>query len=181
MSFEKEGFELVRNVFSAEELEVLRDEADRVARDAGATCVRNLREKSSKFERLATSACLLRLLPDGVVPVRSILFDKNAESNWPVTWHQDLTIAVAEKCEVSGYGPWSLKDGAVHVQPPESLLREMVTIRIHLDDTPESNGALRVIPGTHLKGKMESKDVIKCSDTGRGYEIETACRVSLVT
>jgi ectoine hydroxylase-related dioxygenase (phytanoyl-CoA dioxygenase family) len=27
-----------------------------------------------------------------------------------------------------------------------------VTVRIHLDDTDENNGALRVVPKSHLKG-----------------------------
>jgi ectoine hydroxylase-related dioxygenase (phytanoyl-CoA dioxygenase family) len=33
-----------------------------------------------------------------------------------------------------------------------SILENNFTIRIHLDDTDENNGALRVIPGSHLKG-----------------------------
>jgi ectoine hydroxylase-related dioxygenase (phytanoyl-CoA dioxygenase family) len=30
----------------------------------------------------------------------------------------------------------------------------MITIRLHLDDTPASNGALRVIPGSHRFGRI---------------------------
>lgn len=41
----------------------------------------------------------------------------------------------------------------------------MVTIRIHLDDTPETNGALRVIPQSHRKGKIESELVLSYADT----------------
>jgi ectoine hydroxylase-related dioxygenase (phytanoyl-CoA dioxygenase family) len=38
------------------------------------------------------------------------------------------------------------------VQPSLSILENIFTIRIHLDDTNEENGALRVIPGSHLNG-----------------------------
>ena len=76
-------------------------------------------------------------------PVRAIYFDKSPESNWLVPWHQDLTIAVKEEAEARGFGPWSVKDGVPHVQPPDALLGSMLTVRLHLDDADETNGALR--------------------------------------
>ena len=159
-NLDTQGFAIIRGVFTEIELEALRGEADRVARMENSACVRHLRQKSRKFDQLARSSRLQELLPRGVFPVRSILFDKTSSENWPVTWHQDLTIAVEEKVAVEGYGPWSRKDGSIHVQPPEGLLEQMVTIRIHLDETPRSNGALRVIPGSHLEGKIGSKEVL---------------------
>jgi ectoine hydroxylase-related dioxygenase (phytanoyl-CoA dioxygenase family) len=81
--------------------------------------------------------------------VRAILFDKNAAANWLVPWHQDLSIAVRERRDVPGFGPWSTKAGVVHVQPPIDVLNRMLTIRLHLDDCPETNGPLKVVPGTH--------------------------------
>lgn len=143
------GFEIIRNVFNEAAINSFREEADRVALAAKSSCVRHLREKSDLFKKLSTSQELVRLFPEALCPVRSILFDKTPTENWPVAWHQDLTIAVGEKQEIDGYGPWSVKDGAIHVQPPVELLKKMRTIRIHLDDTPAANGALRVIPQTH--------------------------------
>ena len=35
--------------------------------------------------------------------------------------------------------------------PPDEYLKSTVTVRIHLDDTDETNGALKVIPGSHNK------------------------------
>jgi len=93
------------------------------------------------------------------VVARSILFDKTPEENWPVAWHQDLTIALRGQADVPGYGPWSIKEGAPHVQPPTALLENMVTLRIHLDDTPAGNGALAVIPGSHLHGRTPANGV----------------------
>lgn len=154
-----EGFEIVRGVFPSGEIERLIQEADHVAKLAGSTCVRHLRRKSEIFNQLAVSEPILHLLPTKMSPVRSILFDKTVEENWPVAWHQDLTISVEEKREIDDYGPWSIKDGVVHVQPPTELLTQMVTVRIHLDDTPRSNGALRVIPGSFAEGKIPAAEV----------------------
>lgn len=87
------------------------------------------------------------------LPVRGIYFDKSPEANWLVPWHQDLTVAVRERIDVPGFGPWSIKDGLPHVQPPVELLQQMVTVRLHLDSADETNGALRVLPGSHRMGR----------------------------
>jgi len=84
--------------------------------------------------------------------VKSIYFDKPATSNWFVAYHQDLTISVDTKCDMNGFGPWTVKQNQFAVQPPLTYLENNFTIRIHLDDTDEHNGALHVIPGSHLKG-----------------------------
>jgi ectoine hydroxylase-related dioxygenase (phytanoyl-CoA dioxygenase family) len=84
--------------------------------------------------------------------VKSIYFDKPEASNWFVSYHQDLTISVDKKLELGGFGPWTTKQNQFAVQPPLSILENNFTIRIHLDDTDEHNGALRVVPGSHLKG-----------------------------
>ncbi|MCW0220119.1 MAG: phytanoyl-CoA dioxygenase family protein [Prosthecobacter sp.] len=91
--------------------------------------------------------------------VRSIYFDKSPEANWLVPWHQDLTLAVNGRVEVAGFGPWSMKAGVTHVQPPVSLLEQMITVRIHLDAADGSNGALKVIPGSHEFGRLEASEI----------------------
>jgi ectoine hydroxylase-related dioxygenase (phytanoyl-CoA dioxygenase family) len=35
----------------------------------------------------------------------------------------------------------------------------MLTVRLHLDDCDASNGALRVIPGSHRHGRLESAQI----------------------
>jgi hypothetical protein len=93
-------------------------------------------------------------------PVRCIFFDKNPSANWTVVWHQDLTIAVRRKREVDGFKLWTTKAGVHHVQPPVSILENMLSLRIHLDLADEFNGALRVIPGSHRLGRL-SPSLIK--------------------
>jgi hypothetical protein len=117
----------------------------------------------SAVAALARSTRLLELtrphLPAEPFPVRAIYFDKSSEDNWLVPWHQDLTIAVRERAEASGFGPWSIKDGVPHVQPPVELLQQMLTVRLHLDDADESNGALRVLPGSHRLGRLPAERI----------------------
>jgi len=91
--------------------------------------------------------------------VRGILFDKTEATNWKVAWHQDLTIAVQEQIDVPGFGPWSIKNGIVHVQPPLEVLHRMLAVRIHVDDCTADNGPLRVISGSHLAGRLSASDI----------------------
>lgn len=118
-----------------------------------------------KVAALARSEKLLSLIAPHLQyehaprPVRAIYFNKSPESNWLVTWHQDLTICVQKKMDVAGFGPWSVKDDVPHVQPPISLLENMVTLRLHLDDTDETNGALKVLPGSHARGRLAAADI----------------------
>jgi hypothetical protein len=97
-------------------------------------------------------------------PVRAIFFDKSPETNWLVPWHQDLTIAVQETSDLTGYGPWTVKDGIPHVQPPAEVLASMLTIRLHLDDCDETNGALQVIPGSHRHGRLSASEIQEFRD-----------------
>lgn len=85
----------------------------------------------------------------GARPVRAVLFDKSEAGNWGVPWHQDRTVAVQRRIDTAGFGPWSVKSGVVHVEPPFALLARMVTLRLHLDDCPADNAPLHVALGSH--------------------------------
>ncbi|MBN8805359.1 MAG: phytanoyl-CoA dioxygenase family protein [Sphingopyxis terrae] len=91
--------------------------------------------------------------------VRAILFDKTAEANWSLSWHQDRTICVRERVEVPGYGPWTIKGGMQHVAPPFDLLSRMVTLRLHLDDVAEDNAPLMIAPGSHKLGRIPEAEI----------------------
>ena len=60
-----------------------------------------------------------------------LLFDKPETSNRSIGWHQDRTIAVVDRCDVEGFGPWTIKAGMVHVEPPPGLQATMITLRVH--------------------------------------------------
>lgn len=95
-----------------------------------------------------------RILGTGSRPVRAILFDKTADANWSLAWHQDRTICVKERLEVEGFWPWTTKQGMQHVAPPFELLSAMITLRVHLDDVPATNAPLLIAPGSHKRGRV---------------------------
>ncbi|HEY3405141.1 MAG TPA: WYL domain-containing protein [Ohtaekwangia sp.] len=80
-----------------------------------------------------------------------LFFDKSPESNWYVTWHQDIIIHVRDKVDAEGFSGWTKKHGAYGVCPPDEILKDTFAIRVHLDDTDETNGALKVIHGSQNK------------------------------
>lgn len=151
-TFVSNGFGIVDSVLSADQVALLRSAAERVAQKRDpAPGIRDIVRIDQVFEVAVEAAQPIAraILGDAAMLVRSILFDKTPAANWDVVWHQDVTIAVAEKTETPGFGPWSRKLGVWHVQPPFEVLSNMVTVRIHLDDCDVSNGALLVVPRSH--------------------------------
>lgn len=100
-----------------------------------------------RMERIAGE-----LIGGGARPVRVLLFDKTPQTNWSVAWHQDRVVAVRERVQLSGFGPWSVKDGVPHVEPPVAILDGMVTLRLHLDDCGIDNAPLKIALGSHRLG-----------------------------
>jgi len=91
--------------------------------------------------------------------VRVIFFDKTPDKNWLVTWHQDKTVALNDRKEIEGWGPWTLKDKTHHVQPPRSVLNQMVTFRVHLDPAGNKSGCLKIIPCSHERGILKQSEI----------------------
>lgn len=152
------GFALIPEAMGSAEQQALRTQLGEVA-GAGRRGLSN----SPAVAALARSERWLALvrphLPAEPRPVRAIYFDKSPEANWGVAWHQDLTVALRSRAEVPGFGPWSVKEGIPHVQPPVALLEQMLTLRLHLDDTDATNGALRVLPGSHRFGRLPAERI----------------------
>ena len=139
------------------------EDAAGVRRRESVYAIRNLLEAVPAVAELARDPAIRGLvepvLGPGAFAVRGILFDKTPDANWKVTWHQDLTIAVRERREVAGFGPWSEKAGVVHVQPPAEVLERMVTVRLHLDPCGPENGPVQLIPGSHSAGRLSAGEV----------------------
>lgn len=165
--FSRDGFLVIPNLLPiaacdalAEELTALLEKQQREKVRGG---LRNVLRISSCAAAIASSDTFISIISNlagkQAFPVRAILFDKSDGANWGVPWHQDLAIAVAERIETTGFGSWSVKEGIVHVQPPPHILANMVTIRLHLDDCSADNGALRVLPGSHLQGELNAEAI----------------------
>ncbi|MFK7749458.1 MAG: phytanoyl-CoA dioxygenase family protein [Kordia sp.] len=103
---------------------------------------------------------------------KAIYFDKPSESNWFVAYHQDLSISVDRKEDVSNYKNWTFKKGQFGVQPPLTILENIVTIRVHLDKTEKENGALKLIPNSHLKGIFRPETIDWKTETEHICEVE---------
>lgn len=164
------GWSLVPGLVDPADLDALRTAADLAvqnpqarSRRGSAYGLRNLLQMMPAARELAWSAILLdrvrSVLGPEAKPVKGILFDKTEQANWAVPWHQDLAIAVQERRAVPGYEAWSEKDGVPHVQPPSEVMEQILALRVHLDDCPAENGALKIIPGSHAQGRLADADV----------------------
>ncbi len=169
---DERGFVIVPDVLASETVEkvgaaiqsVLNLNNDRRAAH-GDHAMRHLLQSVPEVKALAESAAVRELvepiLGASCFVVRGIFFDKTEAANWKVAWHQDLTIAVAERIDVPGFTSWSVKDGVVHAQPPAALLERMLTVRLHLDNCGNGNGPLQVIPGSHKSGRLDLESIAR--------------------
>jgi ectoine hydroxylase-related dioxygenase (phytanoyl-CoA dioxygenase family) len=169
------GFSIVENIYSEKEIEAILNVIDTESKDNW-----RFRKNKDLFaircflKEIPTLNALifnenLRQIIHNLNPkyrvVKSIYFDKPPRNNWDVNWHQDLTISVSNKDKIAqniecieipkafgteGYKNWLPKDDYYSVQPTSDILEDIVTIRIHLDDCNVQNGALRVLPKSHL-------------------------------
>jgi ectoine hydroxylase-related dioxygenase (phytanoyl-CoA dioxygenase family) len=85
-------------------------------------------------------------------PYRATLFDKSADANWLVVWHQDTALPFTQRLEEPGWGPWSMKAGVLYAHAPAWALSRVIALRVHIDSSDSSNGPLRVIPGSQELG-----------------------------
>jgi Protein involved in biosynthesis of mitomycin antibiotics/polyketide fumonisin len=99
------------------------------------------------------------VLTSTAVAIQAIAFDKSAEANWKVTWHQDLMFPFAKRVNAAEYEQATLKDGVNFARPPRSVLEDLLAVRVHLDDCDHENGPLRVVPGTHKLGVIPSGEI----------------------
>jgi ectoine hydroxylase-related dioxygenase (phytanoyl-CoA dioxygenase family) len=171
IELDKDGFSIVTDLYSDIEINQI------------ITCIENAENKNDSFLKTKDLFAIRQLISN--VPelanlifnqkltelistlsqtelflTKAIYFDKPIESNWFVAYHQDLSISVENKADLENYVNWTFKKNQLGVQPPIEILKDTYTIRIHLDDTNKNNGALKVIPKSHLNGiiRAESKD-----------------------
>jgi len=183
MLVERDGFAVVPRVISARRIARLTAALAAVESNAGVRrrgqlyAVRHLLEGVPEVRAAADepAVCALvePLLGARCFVVRSLLLDKTPAANWKVAWHQDLSIAVRARKTVPGFGAWSEKAGVPHVQPPAEILARMLTVRLYLDQCDETNGPLRVLPGSHRAGRLDAAGI----ERWRGLVAPVTCLV----
>ena len=162
-SFQESGIALFPKFCSLNEIEVFSKSFDVSHLMRPGLRQNNLAPDLVEFlcSHTALNICAQSLIGKAARLVRVLMFDKTPDVNWSVPWHQDRTIAVKKRYDMEGFGPWSVKDGITHVEPPVSFLEMMVVLRLHIDPCLEDNGPLEVIPGSYKFGRLSHEDVLK--------------------
>lgn len=122
---------------------------------AGTRCLLSEAWCRQLARQLAAHPVVAAVLPPDAVALQCTLFEKSVERNWLVPMHQDLSVPVAERVDHAQLRGWSTKEGRLQVQPPAALLQRLVALRLQVDDCGADDGPLRVLPGTHLAGRLD--------------------------
>ena len=161
-AIEKHGFAIHERLLAVDEIDRLLEELARSPLPHGRAGARHVLGHAS-VASLASDPRLLEIVRDVLgphaLPFRATLFDKSPSANWLVVWHQDTALPVRERRESPGWGPWSMKSGVVYAHAPATALSRVLALRVHLDDSTEHNGPLRVIPETHHRGVLTDDEV----------------------
>jgi ectoine hydroxylase-related dioxygenase (phytanoyl-CoA dioxygenase family) len=157
-----DGYAIIPQVVASEEIHRLLSDLERSAAHRSRAGVRRLMSTPA-VERLANDHRMLGIarsvIGNDAFPFKTTLFDKSTDTNWLVTWHQDTALPLREKREIPGWGPWSNKEGIMYAHAPATALERIVALRLHLDNSIQANGPLRVIPGSHLQGILSERQV----------------------
>jgi hypothetical protein len=148
--FEREGSVVVRDVVAPEQLKAAESFCDSVQLSGAGT--RDLLEQawcSAMAQTLRSTPLIRRLLGAATTAVQCTLFVKDAEHNWLVPLHRDYSIPVKARIASLRWSAWSVKQAVVFGRPPADVLKELVAVRVHLEDTGVENGALQVVSGSH--------------------------------
>jgi ectoine hydroxylase-related dioxygenase (phytanoyl-CoA dioxygenase family) len=159
---EQQGFMVTPPLLTASEITNLATALNRptVSRSrAGIRHALGLGEVGSLARDSRLLSIAKEILGVGAFPYHATLFDKSPTSNWLVVWHQDTALPLRERKKFPGWGPWSVKEGVIYAHAPASALSQVLALRVHLDDSTERNGPLRVLPQSHTRGVLSDEEI----------------------
>jgi ectoine hydroxylase-related dioxygenase (phytanoyl-CoA dioxygenase family) len=161
-TLEQQGFVVTPPLFTQAEIETLTSALNKPSLSRSRAGVRHalgLTEVSG-LARDPRLLCIAReILGSGAFPYHATLFDKSPASNWLVVWHQDKALPLRTRRELKGWGPWSVKEGVTYAHAPTDVLSQVLALRVHLDNSTEHNGPLRVLPRSHKHGVMMDEEI----------------------
>jgi len=164
-----QGFAVLRNILSPEEVEPLAREL------ADVDSAGSRRLLDHPWCRDLAAVVLSRasvLLPgcEQLKAVQATYFNKTERSNWFVAFHQDRSIPVSGRTPRTQAG-WSQKEGRTFVQPPDELLQNMLALRLHVDNSHSDNGPLRVLPDSHRDGTLSQVEICAFRESHKDVEL----------
>ncbi|MBL4673274.1 MAG: phytanoyl-CoA dioxygenase family protein [Arenicella sp.] len=160
--FQRDGVVILPSVLSDNKLgKIVNSCEDSISDIVGTRNLLNFDWAISLAEELKVHREISSILGSSSNVIQCNYFSKNADKNWYVTLHRDLSIPVAEEIESDKWSGWNVKEGQLYAQPPRTVLESLVAVRIHFEDNDENNGALQVAKGSH-KTDSDSSETIVC-------------------
>src|SRR5215204_3866071 len=167
------GFQIEENIFTFRECDALANALEKGPIDRGKAGARNLMTLDL-VSSLALDPRLLALTKSAfgypLIPYKATLFEKTGKANWLVAWHQDTALPIEKFEPRMGWTAPSVKAGRLFAQAPAAALAKILALRIHLDDSTETNGPLRVIPSSHKDGVLSDAKINELAGSRRGVK-----------
>jgi ectoine hydroxylase-related dioxygenase (phytanoyl-CoA dioxygenase family) len=161
-----EGFAFLHGVLADSDCEDIAAKVTHASTaSAGTRCLLPLDWCQALAARLRLHPEISACVPGEYIAAQCTYFEKSVSRNWLVPIHQDLSIPVAERVNDASLKGWSDKEGSLFVQAPVEVLQRLVAVRLHLDACTQSDGPLQVLPGTHLRGRIEPEAAVLARHT----------------
>lgn len=151
VALDRDGFQILRGAVQASAIEhllevctqalVVKSESVWARSSRGHVyAARNLIGSISEVATVWLSEPLLDFLKeqldDELGLVRALFFDKPPDRTWALPWHKDTSVAVEDNSiESSFFSRPTVKAGVPHLIADDDILRRMLTLRIHLNES----------------------------------------------
>lgn len=137
LKVKKRGFAILENIYTTKEVGrmlsmITRATADQdcFRRTEDLFAIRRLLHELPNLKEVLFNRNLGTLVKEGFGKdyflTKAIYFDKPPQSNWYVTWHQDIPINVKEKIDTAGFRGWTNKAGLISVIPPWNIYNRLI-------------------------------------------------------
>jgi hypothetical protein len=158
--FEVDGFECIPGLLcETERLRVSTELSASGLASGNTRCLLGYAWCAALAKALRRNLRMAACIPADFLAVQCTYFEKSAQHNWLVPLHQGLSVPVAERVDHPNLCGWSKH----FVQAPSDLLSCLIAVRLHIDDCGPHDGALRVILGSHVHGRISAS---RTSETG---------------
>lgn len=150
---ERHGYEILQDCISHQELERINAAVSDYDERGTRTLLRN-----STVNDIAHT-CIDRLPAlNGLIPLLATYLPKSFDNNWFVSLHRDEVVPIQQYHPGQGWVLPTVKEGIPHAKPPKALLSQCIALRLQLTNTSE--GALKLLPGSHEPSKKPSAEIV---------------------